>query len=500
MKFTGQRHLPADGCAACGQRATCGHRTADIQTSSDLRPLMWISPPLAPAARLCTADLGPPGGTTARNKVPRPDGRAEPDVRSRPRPYSAAALRWKTVEVPDPNRSARRRGVRIVHATGTGGRHPVDEFGQRPALDPSGVEKGTGRRRRAPCSPDGPSGNACRWEPDGIRRQGSAPRRRRRPPPWAARRPDGWWCGCAAATGREPSLHRTSRGRFHRCRHRQGVPHPGTGPTPGVQSDSAGRRQPHTQNVPVSGCLPSESPRCSSGPSSRRAPPTGGTGISSATTPSSTSYRGPMAADAGNGSGGDQRAGLFGPESVTWTVHADPVFPIAGVRALLLQALHPVTLAAVAQHNGFDKDFWGRLDRTGRYVTTVTFGPAEEARRLAARVRGIHRRLRGTDPNTGEPFRLDRPDLLLWVHCCEIESFLTTARRAGAAIGPEEAGRYVAEQTRAARLIGIPDGMAPTTMTDLLDYFAAMRPALRVTEQTRSEERRVGKECRSRWS
>jgi len=192
-----------------------------------------------------------------------------------------------------------------------------------------------------------------------------------------------------------------------------------------------------------------------------------------------------MAADAGNGSGGDQRAGLFGPESVTWTVHADPVFPIAGVRALLLQALHPVTLAAVAQHNGFDKDFWGRLDRTGRYVTTVTFGPADEARRLAARVRGIHRRLRGTDPNTGEPFRLDRPDLLLWAHCCEIESFLTTARRAGAAIGPEEAGRYVAEQTRAARLIGIPDGMAPTTMTDLLDYFAAMRPALRVTEQTR---------------
>ena len=110
---------------------------------------------------------------------------------------------------------------------------------------------------------------------------------------------------------------------------------------------------------------------------------------------------------------------------MTWRVHADRVFAIAGVRALILQALHPLTMAAVAQQRGFEEDFWGRLDRTGRYVSTLTYAPGTQARRTAAKVRGIHRRLRGTDPDTGETFRLDRPDLLLWVHCCEVESFLT---------------------------------------------------------------------------
>ena len=107
---------------------------------------------------------------------------------------------------------------------------------------------------------------------------------------------------------------------------------------------------------------------------------------------------------------------------MTWRVHADRVFAIGGVRALILQALHPLTMAAVAQQRGFEEDFWGRLDRTGRYVATLTYAPASQAQRLSAQIRGIHRKLRGTDPDTGEPFRLDRPDLLLWVHCCEVES------------------------------------------------------------------------------
>src|SRR5664279_6561728 len=81
---------------------------------------------------------------------------------------------------------------------------------------------------------------------------------------------------------------------------------------------------------------------------------------------------------------------LFGPGSMTWRVHADPVFPIGGVRALIMQALHPLTMAAVAQQRGFDEDFWGRLDRTGRYVATLTYAPEPQARRLAAQVRGLH--------------------------------------------------------------------------------------------------------------
>jgi uncharacterized protein (DUF2236 family) len=83
---------------------------------------------------------------------------------------------------------------------------------------------------------------------------------------------------------------------------------------------------------------------------------------------------------------------LFGPGSVTWRVHADRVFAIGGVRALILQALHPLTMAAVAQQRGFEEDFWGRLDRTGSYVSTLTFAPAHEARPTTAKIIGIHRR------------------------------------------------------------------------------------------------------------
>lgn len=191
--------------------------------------------------------------------------------------------------------------------------------------------------------------------------------------------------------------------------------------------------------------------------------------------------------------------GLFGPASVTWAVHSDPVFPVAGVRALLLQALHPVTMAAVAQHGGFDEDFWGRLERTVQYVNTTTFGPADEARRTIARVRGVHRRLRGTDPRTGEPFRLDEPDLLLWVHCCQVESYLGTARRAGAPIDAAAADRYVAEQELAAELIGIPAGMAPTTTTGLAGYFEAVRPDLAVSDDARRAVRQLAVPPMASW-
>ncbi len=192
-------------------------------------------------------------------------------------------------------------------------------------------------------------------------------------------------------------------------------------------------------------------------------------------------------------------SGLFGPTSVTWRVHADPVFPVAGVRALLLQALHPLTMAAVAQHGGFDDDFWGRLDRTGQYVTTLTFAGADEATRTAARVRGIHRRLRGTDPDTGAAFRLDRPDLLLWVHCCEIESFLSVARRAGAPIGPADADRYVAEQVLSATLVGIPEAMVPATAAQVAGYFDAVRPDLRLTDAARRGVRRLAVPPLTSW-
>jgi uncharacterized protein (DUF2236 family) len=172
-------------------------------------------------------------------------------------------------------------------------------------------------------------------------------------------------------------------------------------------------------------------------------------------------------------------AGLFGPQSVTWRVHADPFLFLGGLRALMLHALHPQAMAAVAQSSGFRADPWGRLERTAHYVGTVTYGTTAEAERAAARVRAVHTRGRAIDPATGAPIRLDDPTLLLWVHCAEIDSFLEAYRRSGGELGPGEADRYVAEQVRAATLIGIDGPDVPSDEAELQAYFARVRPELR---------------------
>src|SRR3982750_3366141 len=83
--------------------------------------------------------------------------------------------------------------------------------------------------------------------------------------------------------------------------------------------------------------------------------------------------------------------GFFGPASVTWRVHTDPSFSVGGLRALLLQALHPVAMDGIARNSAARVDPWPRLVRTAAYVDTLTFGTRQEALRAVRRVRGIHR-------------------------------------------------------------------------------------------------------------
>jgi uncharacterized protein (DUF2236 family) len=184
--------------------------------------------------------------------------------------------------------------------------------------------------------------------------------------------------------------------------------------------------------------------------------------------------------------------GFFGPDSVTWRVHADPTFSVGGLRALLLQALHPVAMDGVARFSGgFREAPWPRLVRTAAYVDTLTFGTRTEAVRAVARVRGIHRRLAGTEATTGRAYRADDPDLLLWVHCCEVDSLLTVARRAGVPMTADDADRYVAEQVTAAALIGVEPADVPDSVAALAAYFESMRPSLAVTPAARNAYRLI---------
>ncbi|MFD7427093.1 oxygenase MpaB family protein [Streptomyces sp. NPDC059814] len=170
--------------------------------------------------------------------------------------------------------------------------------------------------------------------------------------------------------------------------------------------------------------------------------------------------------------------GLFGPRSVTWQIHGDPMMWVAGVRALYLQALHPRAVRGVMQNSDFRKDAWGRLMRTAGFVGTITYGTTEAAEKAGARVRRIHRLLKVTDPRTGETYGVDDPALLLWVHCAEADSYLQVERRSGFPLTDAQADRYIDEHRRGARLVGLDPADVPATTAQLAAYFERVRPQL----------------------
>jgi len=176
-----------------------------------------------------------------------------------------------------------------------------------------------------------------------------------------------------------------------------------------------------------------------------------------------------------------QDDGFFGPASVTWRVSADLSAPVAGLRALMVQALHPLAMAGVDQHSDWRTDPVGRLAATSAYEVTVTFGDRASARRVAARVKAIHERVRGVDTVTGLPYAAGDPALLLWVHAGLVDSGLAASALFGTPLTDADADAYVAEMTVAAELLGVPREMIPDSVAALERYFAAVLPDLDCT-------------------
>ena len=98
----------------------------------------------------------------------------------------------------------------------------------------------------------------------------------------------------------------------------------------------------------------------------------------------------------------------FTSDDPVWRVNADASMFPGGLAALLLQSLHPLAMAGVAGHSGYKGDPWGRLQRTSHYLAVTTFGTVADAEQAIARVRSVHRRVRGTD-HRGRPVRRGRP-------------------------------------------------------------------------------------------
>jgi uncharacterized protein (DUF2236 family) len=177
--------------------------------------------------------------------------------------------------------------------------------------------------------------------------------------------------------------------------------------------------------------------------------------------------------------------GLFGPASVAWQVSADLASPVAGLRALLMQALHPLAMAGVDQHSGWRRDPVGRLAATSAYLATITFGERAAAAAAAARVRRVHDHVRGVDAVTGRLYAAGDPALLLWVHAALVQSSLAAGQAFGTPLSAEDSDRYVAEMMVAAELVGVPRPLIPASVAELDRYVASVRPELRCTPAAR---------------
>jgi uncharacterized protein (DUF2236 family) len=173
--------------------------------------------------------------------------------------------------------------------------------------------------------------------------------------------------------------------------------------------------------------------------------------------------------------------GLFGPRSMAWRLHREPALLVGGLRALMVQALHPLAIAAVADHSSYRQDVWGRYARTSNYVVTTVFGTTRQAQALGTRVREVHRPIRGVDRVTGRAYAADDPDLLFWIHATLVESFLAAYRRFVHPLGAEDADRYVLEMVRQAELVGLHADQVPATEAGNQRLVDSYRPELMVT-------------------
>jgi len=180
--------------------------------------------------------------------------------------------------------------------------------------------------------------------------------------------------------------------------------------------------------------------------------------------------------------------GLFTPDDAPWLVHADFGTLVGGIRALLVQALHPATLAGVAEHSRYQEDALGRLAGTIRWLTVTTFGSHAAVAREASRVNRLHERVTGTfESETGQkPYRAADPDLLLWVHVAFMESFLTCHQLYCAAPIPGGADAYISQWAKSVEPLGL--DRAPKSAEELEKVLASFEESQILPNDDRTKD------------
>ena len=169
--------------------------------------------------------------------------------------------------------------------------------------------------------------------------------------------------------------------------------------------------------------------------------------------------------------------GYFSPDSMIWKVSREGVLMLGGGRALLMQAAHPLAVAGVVEHSDYRENPWSRLERTMTAVWTVVYGSREEADRVGARVRELHRHVRGRLAATAGPYpagteyRATDPDLLMWVHASLVDTALLMYRNYVSPLSEAEQESYYQDMKLLAQIFGTPERAIPDSLRDFRVYM-----------------------------
>jgi uncharacterized protein (DUF2236 family) len=173
-------------------------------------------------------------------------------------------------------------------------------------------------------------------------------------------------------------------------------------------------------------------------------------------------------------------AGYFTDDSMLRRVQREMAVGLAGPRALLMQAAHPVAFAGFFEATTMLADPYPRLERTARVLTAIAFGTREEADAATRPVRAVHRRVRGTLRRpagrfpAGTPWRADDPELLLWIIATLVDSNLLVYQRYVGALSRDEQEAYWQDFRVLARQFGLAKKDTPRDIDAFEDYMERM--------------------------
>ncbi len=170
--------------------------------------------------------------------------------------------------------------------------------------------------------------------------------------------------------------------------------------------------------------------------------------------------------------------GLFGPESVTWRVMHEPLLILGGGRALLMQAANPLVAQGAIDHSAYAEDPFGRLMRTIRWVTMVTYGTRAEAVAASAVVNRLHTRIAGTLPGehatrdvvTETRYNALDGELLRWVHASFVDTMLVTHDALVGGLSERDRDAFVREWHAVAALMHVPPRLLWRSHRELRSY------------------------------